>query len=576
MKKTVIFLCLVQFFTLTSFSDIPENYYSALPVAPVSTYFLQANNINLAISNDGILSYDRYTFTGGSAGFIWPVAAAQRLTMDYAAGLWIGAKVGTSRELRLAAALYSSHYSPGNIPVIGQVPGSGVCNDPQFKPYIVNLQDPSFVNGGSTSKIAGGRTYVITYDSWASWPVNLGAPYVEVNGTPGYQPSFNGDRPGIWHTTARPDEIVFTIYMDYKNCTNSIHASEISLPGGTLPLGVEIQQITFSFQMSNYNNMYFTKYRIFNKSNQNWDSVYISLVDDGDIGGGDDDAAGCDSVRDTGFIYNFDNNDIDYGAAPPALGYRILQSPMRFTGSNLDTARLPYGNFIGYRLTGMSSYNVFVNNASGCYGDPITATSAYNFMRGKDGCGNTMFNWTTGGPTMYRFNGDAHYRTGWYDSTQGDKRQILNCGPFSLNPGQDQFLVAGIISARGSYNYQSVGEILSSSDVAKSFYNSSFGGTPIGISPVSTEVPRSFNLEQNYPNPFNPVTKFKFSIPVSGNVSLKIYDVSGREVTELVNKHMQAGTYEADWDASSFSSGIYLYTIISGDFTQTRKMVMIK
>ena len=230
MKKTVIFLSLFHFFTLTSFSDIPENFYPVLPAAPVSTYFLQANNINVAISNDGILSYDRYTFVSGSAGLIWPVAASQRLTMDYAAGLWIGAKVGTSRELRLAAAFYSSHYSPGNIPVIGSVPGSGVCNDPQFKPYIVNLQDPSFVNGGSTSKIAGGRTYVITYDSWASWPVNLGAPYVEVNGTPGYQPSFNGDRPGIWHTTARPDEIVFTVYMDYKNCTNSIHASELSLP----------------------------------------------------------------------------------------------------------------------------------------------------------------------------------------------------------------------------------------------------------------------------------------------------------------------------------------------------------
>ncbi len=89
-------------------------------------------------------------------------------------------------------------------------------------------------------------------------------------------------------------------------------------------------------------------------------------------------------------------------------------------------------------------------------------------------------------------------------------------------------------------------------------------------------LPEKFELFQNYPNPFNPATKFKFSLPVSGNVMMKIFDVSGREVTELVNKFMQAGTYEADWDASAFSSGVYFYTIISGEFTQTRKMVLIK
>lgn len=576
MKTKFTLLVLVLFLTSAAFCDIPGNYYAQLPAAPVTTYFLQANNINVALSNDGIISYDRFTFTSGAAGLIWPVAAATRLTMDYAAGLWIGAKVGTSRELRLAAALYSSHYSPGNIPVIGSVPGSNVCNDPLFKPYIVNLNNPGFVNGGTTTKIAGGRTYVITYDSWASWPVSFGAPFVEVNGIPGYQPSFNGDRPGIWHTTARPDEVVFTIYMDYKNCTNNIHASELSLPGGTLPLGVEIQQISFAFLLNNYTNMYFTKYRIVNKSNQNWDSVYVSLVDDADIGDGSDDAAGCDSVRGVGFVYNFDNLDADYGVAPPALGYRILQSPLRYTGSNNDTAKLPYGNFIGYRQTGMSGYNIFVNGGGICFGDPGNAVSAYNFMRGKDGCGNTMINWTTGGPSQYKYNGSAELRLGWYDSVMGDKRQLLNCGPFSMNSGSEQFLVTGSVVERGAYNNASVGLILNASDNAKNFYNSSFGGTPISISSISTEVPNIFKLEQNYPNPFNPVTRFKFSIPVSGNVILKIYDLSGREVTEIVNKPMQPGTYEADWDASTYASGIYFYKLVSGDFSDTKKMILIK
>ena len=86
------------------------------------------------------------------------------------------------------------------------------------------------------------------------------------------------------------------------NCTNNVHTSATSLPGGTLPLGVEVQQISFAFLQNNYNDMVFSQYRILNRSSQNWDSVYVSLVDDADIGDGGDDAAGCDSVKSIGFV----------------------------------------------------------------------------------------------------------------------------------------------------------------------------------------------------------------------------------------------------------------------------------
>jgi hypothetical protein len=579
MKKNLLFallffLALIIPIKITA--DIPKDYSPVFTQAAVQTNFLQTNNLNVAVSSDGILSYDRYTFTTVSAGLIWPVAAVQRLTMDYTAGLWIGAKVGPSRELRLAASLYSSHYSPGNIPVIGQVPSASVCNDPRMKLYLVSLDDQTLINGGNRTKVAGNRTYMIGYDSWAAWPVDLGAPYVEVNGIPGYQPEWNGDRPGIWHTTARPNELTFCVYTDYKNCTNGIHASEISLPGGTLPLGVEVQQVTFSFSDSPYRDMYFSKWRILNKSSQAWDSTYIALVDDGDIGNGEDDAAGCDTTRNLGFIYNYDNDDPDYGAAPPALGYRILQSPMRFTGNNSDTARLPYGNYTGYKLTGMSAYNVFTNSASGCFGDPDNAVTAYNFLRGKDGCGNTMTNWVTGYTTQYRFSGDAYSRNGWFDSTYGDRRQILSCGPFSMASGSEQFFVTGTVIGRGSNNNQSVGAMLTASDDANNFYKSSFGGTPIGITQTSNEVPVRFSLEQNYPNPFNPMTKLKFQMSKSGFTSLVIFDVTGKEIATLVNEEMNPGTYEVSWDASNFPSGVYFYKLKTADFTQTRKMILLK
>ncbi len=87
---------------------------------------------------------------------------------------------------------------------------------------------------------------------------------------------------------------------------------------------------------------------------------------------------------------------------------------------------------------------------------------------------------------------------------------------------------------------------------------------------------QKFSLSQNYPNPFNPSTKIKLDIPKASFVKLIIYDELGREVVTLVNEDMKAGTFEADWDASNYSSGIYFYRIISEGFSDTKKMVLLK
>lgn len=93
---------------------------------------------------------------------------------------------------------------------------------------------------------------------------------------------------------------------------------------------------------------------------------------------------------------------------------------------------------------------------------------------------------------------------------------------------------------------------------------------------LSTNRPDKFELYQNFPNPFNPNTIIKYGIRKYGLVSLKVYDILGRELVTLVNEQQQPGHYEAKWDASNFSSGIYFYTIAAGDFHQTKKMVLIK
>ena len=88
--------------------------------------------------------------------------------------------------------------------------------------------------------------------------------------------------------------------------------------------------------------------------------------------------------------------------------------------------------------------------------------------------------------------------------------------------------------------------------------------------------PLSYTLEQNYPNPFNPSTRINYSIPISGNVSLKIYDTLGKEVATLINEIKAPGNYAVVFDASSLASGVYIYVLKSNNSVQTRKMLLLK
>lgn len=95
----------------------------------------------------------------------------------------------------------------------------------------------------------------------------------------------------------------------------------------------------------------------------------------------------------------------------------------------------------------------------------------------------------------------------------------------------------------------------------------------------NTTIPLNFSLKQNYPNPFNPSSKIKFSIPSTSFpmlTTLKIYNILGNEVSTLVNEPLNSGNYEIEWNASSFGSGTYFYKLTSSNFTDTKKMTLIK
>ena len=116
-------------------------------------------------------------------------------------------------------------------------------------------------------------------------------------------------------------------------------------------------------------------------------------------------------------------------------------------------------------------------------------------------------------------------------------------------------------------------------------------GMPVGVTAqyyhFSTEIivvsvendegiTNSYQLEQNYPNPFNPYTTIKYSIPTQSFVQLKVYDVLGNEVETLVDEEKSIGSYTVSFNASNIPSGVYFYSLNAGDFTQTKKMILMK
>ncbi len=100
--------------------------------------------------------------------------------------------------------------------------------------------------------------------------------------------------------------------------------------------------------------------------------------------------------------------------------------------------------------------------------------------------------------------------------------------------------------------------------------------TTTGISVQDNEIPKIYTLQQNYPNPFNPITTISFNLPEKSFVSLKVFDVLGREVATLVSEEFSAGNYSQQWNAENVASGIYFYRFQAGSFSETKKLILLK
>jgi hypothetical protein len=172
--------------------------------------------------------------------------------------------------------------------------------------------------------------------------------------------------------------------------------------------------------------------------------------------------------------------------------------------------------------------------------------------------------------------------SGGFKRTQAgptDIHQVISSGPYTLSPGATKVVAFALVAGDSS-----LANIQQNADAAKARWQKMVDNLKVGIEDNIAASPVTYQLTQNYPNPFNPSTTLQFQVPKRSFVSLKVFDVLGRELATLVNEERLAGIYRVTWDASKLPSGVYFYRLRAGDastssargFVETKKMVFAK
>jgi hypothetical protein len=331
--------------------------------------WIDANNINMVVTNHGSFAYD---LTTQDPGLEFPKGTDKQCV--YAGGIWLGCKV--QGAVRVTAGSFTQEYTPG--PILPD----GSWND---------VNDP----GDYTYKIVKGDT---TSEDYRNWPDHLGAP-VDDQG----KPLLIGDQ---------------TLWCVYNDADPDVHIAD---EGRTDPLGVEIQQTTFAFDWKGaLGNVVFIKFLIINKRNNVLDSTYVAVWCDPDVGGASDDYVGCDTTLSMGFAYNATNQDNVYGGTPPAVGYDFFKGPIGDDGKELPmTSFNMYINATDPRAT-LESYNYMrgLDLHGHAVIDPITDNTTM-FMLPGDPVANT--GWLDSDPADRRF----MVNSGPFTMMPGDTQEVV-------------------------------------------------------------------------------------------------------------------------------------------------------
>lgn len=419
---------------------------------PVRT-FLNINNLSTQIYNDG----NSDITPDGNSGLVFPKGSGK--TAVFESGLLWGAKVAGDPQVRVGGSAYRQGLQPGKIisPGVAENPALDKNRIYRVRPDIYPGGPPVDLSAAATDEGLSESAIRAQYEKdWNEWPAADGAPFVDMNNNGTYQPAV--DIPGV----KGADQTVWFV-------ANDLDASKTTFMYGTNPLGIEMQATIWAYaQTGALGNMFFRKYKIINKSNITFDSMYVSMWSDVDLGNSTDDFAGCDTTLSLGYCYNANAVDDTYKPLPPpAVGFDFFQGPL-LTGvvgedrnkNGVDDAE-DFGIFDG-KVVGPGKINLpmtaFYYFARGdaavvdpTQGAPQGSTQFYNFFQGKIGLTGVPFtDPNTLKPTSYALSGDPQTRSGWIDGQlipAGDRRIGSASGPFQMAPGDTQEVVVAEICA---------------------------------------------------------------------------------------------------------------------------------
>jgi len=504
----------------------------------------------------------------------------------------------------------------------GMLFGNGVLTASRIKDYIP---------GKVQSALNDEREYIyklakVDKDfsaSWLQWQtaVELGANFYDGDNDGIYNPVDKNNN-GKWDEDEdRPDLIGEETYWYIINDGLPTELRRFTVA----PKGIEIKVTLFTSKngiSEAFDNTIFIRYEIENTGTvaDKFEDVYFSFAQDPDIGEYQDDLVGSDVKMSSCYAYN-DGDDAEFGLNAPTLLMSFLEGPINYwkgksyedvNGNDiydegidtpLDTAQITSGNYMGRKILPgainmpLHSFTQYMQ-AHPTHGDPDTYFELRNYqLGGKSKGGDSLYisNWNFGNgnilgtdstlyPSKYMYWGDPETQTGWLNTVTLDQRLMATTGPFDLEAGKPKTVLGALIVARGNSPVNSVTLAKEYLTEVLESYTNNFEDIPVGVE-KENNIPLQFSLSQNYPNPFNPTTNIEYSIPnvetlratsQMQNVTLKVYDILGREVAVLVNEQQSAGKYRVNFNASNLASGVYMYQLKSGNHVSSKKMLLLK
>lgn len=505
---------------------------------------LDGNNVRARLYNNGGL------FWRGS-GNVYTVPINGTANSIFASGIWIGGR-DTQGNVRFVGTAYGPwEMWPGPIDQSTGLPANPAdCSsfDQIWKVTADDLENFQ-LNGTTTSDME-------------TWPVDLGAPFVDADGDGTYNLA-SGDTPELIGEQ--------TLWWVMNDAGNQKGWSE------TAPIGLEAQVTAFAFNTADaLNNTTFYKYKLIHKGSEPMTDVYFGIWSDPDLGDASDDYVGSDSTLGLGYVYNGDDVDagVDgYGTRPPALAYDFFQGPLVPAPGEVfidpdgtvhnDSTRLNMTRFVYY------------NNDSSPIGNPTGNTDEpYNYMQGiwRDGTpmtlGGTGYNPGSTNLTQYIFPGDPVSGSFWSEentdgvgsrNTPADRRFVMATGPFDLNPGDIQEIVYGVVWSQAptdnNARLASVAKMRFDDILAQGAFNSNFDIPPPPNAPevAVTSQDKTVIIEwankptdNNYLNAYDEPSAFLVDTnPPDGNTT---YTFEGYRIIQYASATDQEGTVVATYD----------------------------